>query len=80
MMLVRGRIWLKLELMQAFGEVLITCRYKKDQIKKKRPKIIEDTNSFQLGYFIRGTRATDYVVGCPIWPNSSKILCIFSLP
>ena len=35
---VSGPIWQKFELVRDFMHVLVTCKYKKDQIKKKQPR------------------------------------------
>ena len=36
---VSGLIWPKFELVRDFMHVLVTCKYKKDQIKNKREKV-----------------------------------------
>ena len=36
---VSDPIWLKFELVRDFMHVLVTCKYKKDQIKNNREKV-----------------------------------------
>ena len=38
--IVRGRIWLNIELMQALMYVIVTCKYKKDPIKNSRENVM----------------------------------------
>ena len=38
--LVSGQIWPKFELVLNFMHVLVTCKYKKDQIKNLREKVV----------------------------------------
>ena len=69
---VSSGIWWKLELIQAFMHVLITCRYQKDCTLNSRDKVA--TPSFPLyyksmGVFFRRSRADNSVVGGPIWPK-----------
>ena len=39
-LVVSGKIWLKLELIKAFMHVLIACKYEKDQMKNNRENVM----------------------------------------
>ena len=83
---VLGRIWLKFELVRDIMVVLHTCKYKEDPIKNS-PKgndallraIIQSKKKWKHQLF-RHLRAANSVVGSGRISNSSKLLCMSSLP
>ena len=66
---VGGPIWLKFKLIKDIIDFLVTCKYKKDQINSKRD--FSDTKGQLTPYSVVG-----YVKNS----NSSKLLCMSSLP
>ena len=76
-MIVRSRIWPNLELIRYFVVVLVTCKNEEDQIKNEGARVPT------LNINFRCSRAANSVVNCGKCgrnSNSSKLLCMFSLP
>ena len=71
--MVRGRIWPNFKLIQALMYVTITCKY--DPIKNNREKVA--TPFFKLYHYLLSWKP---VVGSGRISNSSKLLCMSSLP
>ena len=67
-------IWQKFVLNHDILHVLITCKVEKDRLNSNREKVAT--------LIFRRPRAANSVVSSGIWPksNSSKRLCMFSLP
>ena len=70
-----GLIWPNFELIPTFMYVIITCKYEKDPIKNNQEKVA--TPFFKLYYYLLPWKQ---VVGSGRISNSSKLLCMSSLP
>ena len=55
------RIWPKLELVQDFMHVFVTCKFKEDQINSNRENV--ETSIFRCSW------AANSIVSGPIWPK-----------
>ena len=71
----RGRIWQNFKLILALIYVIITCKYKKDPIKNNQENVA--TPFFKLLHYLLSWKP---VVGSGRISNSSKLLCMSSLP
>ena len=72
---VRGWIWLNFKLIQALMYVIITCKYEKDPIKNNREKVA--ILFFKSLHYLLPWKPA---VGSGQISNSSKLLCMTSLP
>ena len=72
---VHGQIWPNFEFIQALMYVIITCKYEKDPIKNNREKMA--TLFFKLLHYLLPWKP---VVESGRISNSSKLLCMSSLP
>ena len=73
-----SRIWPKFELVRDIIDVLLTCKYKEDPIKKEGARVLTrlyDVFSDAQGQLTQKSAAEF----CPN-SNSSKLLCLSSLP
>ena len=69
-----GRIWPNFELIQALIQVLITCKYKKDPIKKSGENVMTSFSPLKgYGDFSRPSRVANFAILGPIWPNFELI-------
>ena len=67
---VGGGIWPKFELIQAFMHVLFTCNNEDDRFKNEVARVFTRFLPLQVyGVFSRRSRAANFAVLGPIWPN-----------
>ena len=69
-----GRIWPNFELIQALMNVLIACKYEKDQMKNSGENVMTSFSPLSVyGIFFRRSRAANSVVHGRISPNFELI-------